>query len=273
VQRGVAEPAILIIAAPVGGQISANRRVGDAGQAGYISAECFYRVAHQIGMVYDEHMVAVETDGPAADIAELAIDDDRADDESDGDEELENDQAAAEPAASEAGCDLSFKHVYRLEGREIKSRVTAGQAAHDDHQRYQHREQAPGEQGGRMELLTCQIVEQGQQGGGDTQRQQQREQAQQDGLGEKLGDEVSLGGTGHLSDAYLFGAIGRAGRAEIHEIDAGDHQYEYGDEREHIYIGDIPIGLHLVGFVGMQMDVGQGHELVFEIIPRVRQFP
>ena len=44
-----------------------------------------------------------------------------------------------------------------------------------------------------------------------------------------------------LPDAHFFGAVGGAGGAEVHEIDAGDQKDKHGDDGEDVYELDIAV--------------------------------
>ena len=65
-----------------------------------------------------------------------------------------------------------------------------------------------------------------------------------------------------FADADFFCPIGGAGRAEVHEVDAGDHQDQDGDKGKDIDVIDIAVCLQLVGFIGMEMDVVERHRVI-----------
>ena len=73
---------------------------------------------------------------------------------------------------------------------------------------------------------------------------------------------------GDLADAYFPGAVGGAGGAEVHEIDAGDQEDEHGDDGEDVYELDIAVGFELTRLIGMEVHVGEGEDLVPEMITR-----
>jgi hypothetical protein len=61
------------------------------------------------------------------DIGQLAVDDERADDQADGDKELEDDQAAAQSCALLTGGERSLSVRDRIKGGDDKGRVEACQ--------------------------------------------------------------------------------------------------------------------------------------------------
>ena len=71
---------------------------------------------------------------------------------------------------------------------------------------------------------------------------------------------------GDLADAHFFCAVGGAGGAEVHEIDAGDQQDEHGDDGEDVYELDIAVGFELIRLIGMEVHVGEGGDGVPEVI-------
>jgi len=79
---------------------------------------------------------------------------------------------------------------------------------------------------------------------------------------------VSFRRAGDLADAHFPGAVGGAGSAEVHEIDAGDQQDEHGDDGEDVYKLDIAVGFELTRFIGMEVHVGEGEDGAPEMITR-----
>ena len=73
---------------------------------------------------------------------------------------------------------------------------------------------------------------------------------------------------GDLADAHFLCAVRRAGGAEVHEIDAGDQKDEHGDCGEDVYELDIAVGFELIRLIGMEVHVGEGEDLVPEMITR-----
>lgn len=74
---------------------------------------------------------------------------------------------------------------------------------------------------------------------------------------------------GDLADAHFLGAVGAAGGAEVHEIDAGDQEDEHRDHGEDIYILDIAVGFELTRLIGMEVHVGKGEDAAPEMITRL----
>jgi len=79
---------------------------------------------------------------------------------------------------------------------------------------------------------------------------------------------MSFCGAGHLADTHFFGTIGRAGGAEVHEIDAGDQEDEHGDDGEDVYKLDIAVGFELIRLIGIEVHVREGKDWVSEMITR-----
>ena len=52
----------------------------------------------------------------------------------------------------------------------------------------------------------------------------------QDRFAVKLADDAFPLGADDLAQPDLLGPVGRAGRGQVHEVDAGDEQDEQGDE-------------------------------------------
>lgn len=75
-------------------------------------------------------------------------------------------------------------------------------------------------------------------------------------------------GAGHLADAHFPGAVGAAGGAEVHEIDAGDEEDEHRDDGENVYELDIAVDFKLTRFSGMKVYVGKGKDGAPEMTTR-----
>ena len=73
---------------------------------------------------------------------------------------------------------------------------------------------------------------------------------------------------GDLADAHFPGAVGGAGSAEVHEIDAGDQEDEHGDDGEDVYELDIAVGFELTRLIGMEVHIGEGEDGAPEMITR-----
>ena len=117
-----------------------------------------------------------------------------------------------------------------------------------------------------MERFAGKLIEHGQQQDGKAQGEDEGKEAEQDGLGEELEDEVSLCGAGDLADTHLPGAVGTAGGAEVHEIDAGDQEDEHCDDGKYVYELDIAVGFELTGLIGIEVHVGEGEDAAPEMI-------
>ena len=77
---------------------------------------------------------------------------------------------------------------------------------------------------------------------------------------------MSFCGPGHLPDAHFLCAVGGAGGAEVHEIDAGDQEDKHGDDGKDVYILDIAVGFELAGLIGIKVHIGEGEDAAPEMI-------
>ena len=73
---------------------------------------------------------------------------------------------------------------------------------------------------------------------------------------------------GNLADAHFLCAVGGAGRAKVHEIDAGDQEDEHSDHGEDVYELDIAVGFEFTRLIGMEVHVGEGEDAAAEMITR-----
>src|SRR5579863_8011210 len=90
-------------------------------------------LTHLSRMLNEQDLGTVISQPLVSDKIELVVDHDRADEKRNSGGELENNQKIAEPAAFEPGRKLSLQYLDRLKARKIKSRVTAGEDAHDQY--------------------------------------------------------------------------------------------------------------------------------------------
>jgi len=79
---------------------------------------------------------------------------------------------------------------------------------------------------------------------------------------------VSSCRAGDLADAHFLCAVGGAGGAEVHEIDAGDQEDEHGNDGEDVYELDIAVGFEFTRLIGMEVHVGEGKDFAPEMITR-----
>jgi len=82
---------------------------------------------------------------------------------------------------------------------------------------------------------------------------------------------VAPRGPRNFADADFLGTAGGAGGAEVHEVDTGDQEDEGGDDGKNIDVGDTAVGLDLAIQVGVQVDIGDCHNGVSEMVTRLRQ--
>jgi len=107
----------------------------------------------------DEHLVPVKAGFLISNIVQLAIDDEGADDEPDGNKKLKNHQAAAEPAALKACGHLPFQYINRLKGGKVESRVAACDTADQQHQQDEDGQEPAAEEYIGMERFAGKLIE------------------------------------------------------------------------------------------------------------------
>ena len=83
----------------------------------------------------------------------------------------------------------------------------------------------------------------------------QREQREQHRFADELPNQLDTLGAQDLPDPDLLRPAGGAGGGQVHEIHAGDDEYEDGQGREDIDIADVAVGPQLGFDVGMQVDL------------------
>ena len=136
VERGIREPAFLpVLAAADGREVGGDGSVGDPGKGEQVIAKIGRTIpAERPGTMDDEYLIPVEADFLISNIVQLAIDDEGADDEANGNKKLKDHQAASEPAALEARGYLSFQYIDRLKGGKVEGGVAACETADQQHQ-------------------------------------------------------------------------------------------------------------------------------------------
>ena len=161
VQRGIAEPAWLtVLAAADGRNVAGDGGVGDPCKGEQVLAKIGRAIlAERPGIVDDEYLIPIEADFLISDIVQLAIDDEGADDEADRNKKLKDHQAAAEPAAPEAGGHLSFQYLDGLKGGKIEGRVAACETADQQHQEDEEGQEPAAEEYVGMERFAGQLIE------------------------------------------------------------------------------------------------------------------
>ena len=121
-----------IPAATDGGKVGSDRCVGDAAEGEEFFTECLGAIRTQNpGAMNDECLVAVEPNLLIADIVQLAVDDDGADDQADGDNELKCHKGAAERATFHPCGHFAFEHFDGLEGGQVEGGIAAGEEAYE----------------------------------------------------------------------------------------------------------------------------------------------
>lgn len=267
VERGILEPAWLpILIAADGGEVAGDGGVGDPGKGEQVLAQIGRAIPAERPGMDDEYLIPVKAYFLISDIVQLAIDDEGADDEANGNKKLKDHQAVTDPAALEACGHLPFQYINRLKGGKVESRITARETTDQQYQEDEDGQEPAAEEHVGMERFAGKLIEHRQQQDGDAKGEDEGEEAEQDGLGEELENEVSFCRTGDLADAHFLCAVGATGGAEVHEIDAGNQEDEHGDDGEDVNELDIAVGFELAGLIGMEVDVGEGGDGVPEVI-------
>lgn len=107
----------------------------------------------------DEYLIPIEADFLISNIVQLAIDDERADDEANRNKKLKDHQAAAKPAALEACCHLPFENMNRLKGGKVEGGVAAGETADQQHQQDEDGQESAAEERVGMERFAGKLIE------------------------------------------------------------------------------------------------------------------
>src|ERR1700722_3242586 len=155
-----------------------------------------------------------------------------------------------------------------LKGGKVEGGVTACQTADHQHQQDEDGQEPAAKEHVGMERFAGKLIEHRQQQYSDAKGEDEGKEAEQDGLDEELEDEVSFCRAGYLADAHFLGAVGAAGGAEIHEIDAGDQKDEHSDDGEDVNELDIAVGVKLIRLIGIEVHVGERDDWVPEMITR-----
>ena len=192
----------------------------------------------------------------------LRIDHGGADDEADRDRELGDDQDVPEPPRPRrlGGGFVRLQHLGGLEAAEVEGGIDAARGA-DQQSEHEDRQQHPVP----AEILHAERrIEEGRQGRQQQlhhgERKQHRDGGDQHRFGEELGDQLLAVGAEYLPERHLAGALARAGRGKIGEIDAGHAQDEEGDDHEGVDRRPVIARLHAAVLGGAEVDVADvGH--------------
>ena len=205
---------------------------------------------------HDHDVLLIETQIPALHVVRLPVDDGRADDEDDGRRELEDDQALAQQgAAAEAGARLQDR--CRLEARQRQSGIAARQEAGGGRQGQHPGGQTGIGEGPDGEGLAQEVVEEGEAGEGEGDRQDQRQSGDEDGLAQELPRELTATGAENLAQTDLARPVRGPRHGEVHEVDAGDDEDEGADETEGAQEGDVPVRASAEVGLGVEVDAVQ----------------
>ena len=120
----------------------------------------------------------------------------------------------------------------------------------------------------QFKFFRSQLIKIRQSDCGQQQRKHKGQAAGERGLGHKLPHQSTALGAHHLANAHFFGAVGRAGSAQVHKIDAGNGQQKEGHNAKYIHILDMAIDTQFGHPIRMQVDIGNRHEGVAEFVAR-----
>jgi len=161
VERGIPEPAWLpILVAADGGDVAGDGCVGDPGKGEQVLAKLGRAIpAERPGIMDDEYLIPVKADFLIADIVQLAVDDEGADDEANRNKKLKDHQAATEPAALEACGHLPFQYMNRPKGGKVECGITAGETADEQHEKDEEGQEPAAEEHVGMERFAGKLIE------------------------------------------------------------------------------------------------------------------
>lgn len=160
IERGIREPALLPVLAIDGGDVRSDGCVGDPGKGEQVLAKIGRAIlAERPGIMDDEYLIPIKADFLISNIVQLAIDDEGADDEANGNKKLKDHQAAAKPTALEACGYLSFQYLNWLKGGKVEGGVAACQTADQQHQEDEDGQEPAAEKRVRMERFAGELIE------------------------------------------------------------------------------------------------------------------
>ena len=160
VERGIPEPAFLPVQVLDGRDVRGGGCVGDPGKGEQVLAKIGRAIpAERPGIMDNEYLIPIEADFLISNIVQLAIDDEGADDEANGNKKLKDHQAASEPAALEACGYLSFQYINGLKGGKVEGGVAARETTHQQHQQDEDGQEPTAEERVGMERFAGQLIE------------------------------------------------------------------------------------------------------------------
>jgi len=158
--------------------------------------------------------------------------DEAACDQGNGDRKLEHDERLAEPCVRKLSADGALQHARRLEAGREDGRIQPRDRAYEHGHANEHR--PPGEQivSGKRHLPSYPV---GRDGDGTFEQpsgQEQRNAGQQHRLAQELPDQIRAMGPQRFPHAGFPRPLQRIGRRQVHVIEAGQQQNEYGNAGE-----------------------------------------
>ena len=189
-------------------------------------------------------------------VMDLVFDDQKASDQSDGDDELCQDEAfAQEGRRSRVLYQVSPEQPCRLEGREVKSRMESGSDA--DKKRNTEENRQVGKDG-KLQIPIHQSIEPGKQEHDGEGRDRKGYEREKDRFPEELPDEASPPGPDDLPEPDFPKPFCGPGRGKGHVVEAGDEDDEKDRCRKNIDVPDVVCLPLLVYQSRTKMNLPQG---------------
>lgn len=135
IERGIREPALLPILAIDCGEVGGDGCVSDPCKGEQVLAKIGRTLlSERSGTMNNEYLIPIKADFLVSNIVKLAIDDEGADDEANGNKKLKDHEAASKPSAPKACGYLSFQYLNGLKGGKVEGRVAACETAYHQYQ-------------------------------------------------------------------------------------------------------------------------------------------
>ena len=222
-------------------------RLHDAGQLLHLGQKGRLLTRRLAARIKAEHVRLVVAQRLALHKRQLRVDDHHGHDEQHRERELQHDQALPRPHVAGPGRQLAFQHGRRLEPRQVERGVAARQQPRTQRQGQAgpHQLRLP-PQGQRLARQRAELREHElhQPHGHD-----QGQQGHHHGFGQVLPHQRGAARPQGLANAHFLDPPRGLGGEQVHEIDAGNHQNEPGNQGEQPHVGNAPPGGDAV-FVG-----------------------
>ena len=245
--QALALPAHLRDVAPPQEAAQDAGRLHDAGQFLHLGQKGRLLARRLAASIKAEHVGFVVAQRLALHKRQLRVDDHHGHDEQHRERELQHDQALPRPHVAGPGRQLAFQHGRRLEPRQVERGVAARQQPRTQRQGQAgpHQRRLP-TQGQRLARQRAELREHElYQPHGHDQGQQGHHHGFRQVLPHQRGSARPQG----LANAHFLYPPRGLGGEQVHEIDAGNHQNEPGNQGEQSHVGNAPPGGDAV-FVG-----------------------